>query len=123
MPRGIPNTKKTTTDPDPIIIMQPDGDAWHFNAYGLDLPDVIRALRLTLIHFAAQQAGVTTIEATILPRTAVLAAPAARPAPPARRAGRPKTKTAQRSNGRRQIQEPDDDELDEIDLRELMEDR
>lgn len=118
MPRGIPNTKKTT-DPDPIIIMQPDGDAGHFNAYGLDLPDVIRALRLSLIHFAAQQAGVTTIEATISPRTAVLATPAARPAP-ARRPGRPKTKPAQRSsNGRRHV-EPDDDELDEIDIEELM---
>ena len=63
MPRGIPNNKKTITPnaaPEPLIILQPDGDTWQFNAYGLDLAEILRALRLTLIHLAARQSGGST---------------------------------------------------------------
>lgn len=119
MPRGIPNTKKTVVTPasaapEPLIIMHPAGDGWQFSAYGIDLPEVIRALRLSLIHFAAQSAGVMTIEATISPRNALLATPA----PMQRAAAKPKP--GARSNGRRQFAEPDDEDLEEIDVEELM---
>lgn len=125
MPRGVPNNKKTVVTtpsaaPEPLIIMHPAGDGWQFNAYGIDLPEVIRALRLSLIHFAAQQAGVTTIEATISPRNALLATPA----PIQRAAAKPKP--AQRSaNGRRTAARDyaEDEDLDEIDMEELMEAR
>lgn len=125
MPRGIPNKPKPAppapTTPEPLIIMQPEGDGWQFNAYGLDIAEILRALRLSLIHLAATQAGVTTIEAVISPCNIVMASPASA----ARRAPAPgkSTKPAQRSNGRRPLPRDydEDEDPDEIDLRELME--
>lgn len=133
MPRGIPNSRRlsqktvaapsaaTSAAPEPLIILQPDGDNWQFNAYGLDLAEILRALRLTLIHLAAQQAGVTTVEATISARNIVLASPVA---PPPRRAPVKPPKARQPArNGYRttRIDEDDEDEdLDAEDLADLM---
>ncbi|MBK8211585.1 MAG: hypothetical protein IPK78_18170 [Rhodospirillales bacterium] len=123
MPRGIPNNKKPITAPsvaapEPLIILQPDGDNWQFNAYGLDLGDILRALRLTLIHLAAQQAGVVTIEATISARNIVLASPVA---PPRRAPVKPPKARQPARNGYRTTRVDDEDEdLDAEDLADLM---
>ena len=120
MTRGIPNKKTVTAPsaaaPEPLIILQPDGDNWQFNAYGLGLADILRALRLTLIHLAAQQSGITTIEATISARNIVLATPRRAPAKP------PKARQPARNGYRttRIDEDEDDEDLDAEDLADLM---
>lgn len=63
------------TAPTPLILIQPDGDALRFNAYGLTTAQIIDALRRTLLYTAAQHAGLATIDATI-PAQAAIAVPA-----------------------------------------------
>lgn len=62
-----------TTDPAPLILIQPDGDALRFNAYGLTTAQIIDALRRTLLYTAAQHAGLATIDATIPAQAAIAA--------------------------------------------------
>ena len=70
MPRGVRNTPKPPAvapadGPAPLIIIQPGPDGLEFNAYGLDLPEVIDTLRRALIYLVASQAGAHTIPHTI----------------------------------------------------------
>lgn len=67
-----------TTEPAPLILIQPHGPAIAFNAYGMTAPEILSALRRCLIHVAAQQAGLLTVEALIPPAAA--AAPPKLPA-------------------------------------------
>lgn len=70
MPRGVRNTPKPPAvapadGPAPLIIIQPGPDGLEFNAYALDLPEVIDTLRRALIYLVASQAGAHTITHTI----------------------------------------------------------
>lgn len=64
----------TTTDPAPLILIQPQGPAIAFNAYGLTTHEIMATLRRCLIFVAAQHAGLLTVEA-IIPPTAAAAPP------------------------------------------------
>jgi hypothetical protein len=56
-----------------MILIQPDGDAIRFNAYGLSASEILALLRRCLIYTAAQRAGLLTVEALIPPQAAVVA--------------------------------------------------
>ena len=77
MPRGYPNKPKTAPDftagPAPLIIIQPGPDGTQFNAYDLDLPQVVDELRRTLVHLVASQAGARVIAHSIPRQAAVVA--------------------------------------------------
>lgn len=135
MPRGVPNTKTTALEP--LIIIQPAADgSLHLNAYQLEDAEVVAMLRKTLLHLVATLSGARVIDLTVPAQAAVtvepLRVPRAKAPAKAPMKGRPGPKPAQRSSNGRQDAglhrisdqaEPDDDELDEIDLRELMEER
>lgn len=77
MPRGYPNKPKaspiSTAGPAPLIIIQPGPDGTQFNAYDLDLPQVVDELRRTLVHLVASQAGARVIAHQIPRQAAVIA--------------------------------------------------
>jgi hypothetical protein len=77
MPRGVRNTPKPspayTAGPSPLIIIQPGPDGTQFNAYDLDLPQVVDELRRTLVHLVASQAGARVIAHSIPRQAAVVA--------------------------------------------------
>jgi hypothetical protein len=62
MPRGIRNTPPIPTslapapvaDPTPLIMLQPHGDGILFNAYGLEIPEIVDALRLAIVHLVGK---------------------------------------------------------------------
>lgn len=71
MPRGIKNTQSTpptlapVADPTPLIMLQPQGDGIQFNAYGLEIPEIVDALRLAIVHLVGKQAGITMFDEVI----------------------------------------------------------
>lgn len=73
MPRGKPTLKPSippmnagpTTDPAPLIMLQPQGASIQFNAYGLEIPEIVDALRLAIVHLLSKQAGVTMFDEII----------------------------------------------------------
>lgn len=97
MPRGYPKTPKPSTppmnagpitDPAPLIILQPQGASIQFNAYGLEIPEIVDALRLAIVHLLSKQAGVTMFDELIsrqqriaVPRALTKAEPSANSAP------------------------------------------
>lgn len=58
--------------PAPLILIEPGPDGTRFNAYGLELPEIIEELRRALVHLVATSAGVEVISVTI-PRDAAIA--------------------------------------------------
>lgn len=73
MPRGIRNTPPTpplvapapVADPTPLIMLQPHGDGIQFNAYGLEIPEIVDALRLAIVHLVGKQAGIKVFDEVI----------------------------------------------------------
>lgn len=72
MPRGVKNTPSTPSlapapvaDPTPLIMLQPHGDGIQFNAYGLEIPEMVDALRLAIVHLVGKQAGITVFDEVI----------------------------------------------------------
>ncbi len=73
MPRGVKNTPPTPTsvapapvaDPTPLIMLQPHGDGIQFNAYGLEIPEIVDALRLAIVHLVGKQAGIKIFDEVI----------------------------------------------------------
>lgn len=72
MPRGIRNTPPTpltapapVAETTPLIMLQPHGDGIQFNAYGLEIPQIVDALRLAIIHLVGKQAGITVFDEVI----------------------------------------------------------
>lgn len=135
MPRGVLNKTTETTAPEPLIIVQPTPDGrLHLNAYELDDNQIIDMLRRTLLHLVATRNGARVIDLTV-PAAAAVAIPPLRvpkATPPKQQPikNRPGPKPAQRSSGRQDAgihrlrdQDPDDEDLDDIDLAELMEAR
>lgn len=52
-------------EPTPLILLQPHGDGIQFNAYGLEIPEIVDALRLAIVHMVGKQAGVVTFDEVI----------------------------------------------------------
>lgn len=99
-------------EPQPIIVLTPaPGGALRLNAYGLDSPAIIRALRLSLLHLVARSAGALIIDEVIAPEMAIVAqhAPALRPVSNRKR----KPANAPHSNVRTTVRYPDRDEEDD----------
>lgn len=72
MPRGFPNPKPIPSvapapvaEPTPLIMLQPHGDGIQFNAYGLEIPEIVDALRLAIVHLVGKQAGITVFDEVI----------------------------------------------------------
>lgn len=71
MPRGIKNTPPPSVapapvaDPTPLIMIQPQGASIQFNAYGLEIPEIVDALRLAIVHLVGKQAGITMFDEVI----------------------------------------------------------
>jgi hypothetical protein len=74
MPRGIKNTPPTlpsitgagaVAEPTPLIMLQPHGDGIQFNAYGLEIPEMVDALRLAIVHLVGKQAGIKVFDEVI----------------------------------------------------------
>lgn len=72
MPRGIRNTPPTPSvapapvaETTPLIMLQPHGDGIQFNAYGLEIPEIVDALRLAIVHLVGKQAGITVFDEVI----------------------------------------------------------
>lgn len=73
MPRGIRNTQPTlhsvapapVAEPTPLIMLQPHGDGIQFNAYGLEIPEMVDALRLAIVHLVGKQAGIKVFDEVI----------------------------------------------------------
>lgn len=73
MPKGIRNTPPIppsvapapVADPTSLIMLQPHGDGIQFNSYGLEIPEIVDALRLTIVHLVGEQAGITVFDEMI----------------------------------------------------------
>ncbi len=72
MPRGIRNTPPTPSvapaqvaEPTPLIMLQPHSDGIQFNAYGLEIPEMVDALRLAIVHLVGKQAGIKVFDEVI----------------------------------------------------------
>lgn len=72
MPRGIRNTPPTPSvapapvaEPTPLIMLQPHADGIQFNAYGLEIPQMVDALRLAIVHLVGKQAGIKVFDEVI----------------------------------------------------------
>lgn len=75
-------------DVEPLILLTPaGGGAWRLNGYGVARAELIRALRLSLVHLVARQAGALIIDEVVAPEMAVVAEGLLRrqPTPPALR--------------------------------------
>lgn len=64
MPRGIPNKTNVAAQRDPavipsvpLILIQPGLDGVQFTAYGLNVPEIVEALRLALVHIVGKANG------------------------------------------------------------------
>ncbi len=67
-------------EPEPMIMLTPAaGGAWRLNGYGLETAEVIRALRLSLLHLVARQSGALIIDEVVAAEMAVVATERARP--------------------------------------------
>lgn len=100
--------------PEPLIMLTPvAGGAWRLNGYGVELAEVIRALRLSLVHLVARQAGVVIIDELAAPEMAVVAPLARLPRLPQPR--NDKRKRPGSGKMRTTVRYPDefDDELEE----------
>jgi hypothetical protein len=70
MPRGIPKAKaqpqsqpaSDIVSAPPLILLQPVLDGVQFTAYGLQLPEIVELLRLSMVHVVAKQNGATVID-------------------------------------------------------------
>ena len=80
MPRSIKNTTPTPisvapapiVEPTPLIVLQPHGDDVQFNAYGLEIADIVNALRLAIVHVVGKPDGITVIDEPICAAVSVL---------------------------------------------------
>lgn len=89
MPRSIKNTTPTPisvtpapiVEPTPLIMLQPHGDDVQFNAYGLEIADIVNALRLAIVHVVGKPDGITVIDEVMSrsQRVWVRKGPAAKP--------------------------------------------
>lgn len=58
---------------EPLILLTPaGGGAWRLNGYGVARAELIRALRLSLVHLVARQSGVAIIDEVVAPEMAVV---------------------------------------------------
>ena len=131
MPRGIKLTQSTPSvapapvvDPTPLIMLQPHGDDIQFNACGLDIPQIVDALRLAIVHLVGKQAGIKDFDEVISgsQRVWVPKAPSAKPRivpnSNAKKPGKPTMKRLPRFDDEPDLREDLAAALDEID-REL----
>lgn len=101
-------------DVEPLILLTPaGGGAWRLNGYGVARAELIRALRLSLVHLVARQAGALIIDEVVAPEMAVVAEGLPRLPQPRN----DKTAGKRNSGGRvkRTVSYPDDDLIDEDD--------
>lgn len=111
MPRGVPNKKPQAPElaPEPFIMITPAEDGQlRLNAYSMDAAEVIRNLRLAIVHLVATANG---IDEVFSGSTVVLATPA----PPSTNGTKPPPKkqaprtTTRRKRAPREIVVPEDD--------------
>ena len=131
MPRGIRNTPPTPpsvapapADPTPLIMLQPHGDGIQFNAYGLEIPEIVDALRLAIVHLVGKQVGITVFDELISRQQRVwvpqgpAATPRIVPSANGKKPGKPPTvKRLPRFDEEPDLREDLADALDEIGVR------
>ena len=130
MPRGIKLTQSTPSvapapvaDPTPLIMLQPHGDGIQFNAYGLEIPEIVDALRLAIVHLVGKQAGIKVFDEVISrsQRVWVPQGPAATPrivpSSNGKKPGKPAIKRLPRFDEEPDLREDLADALDEIGVR------
>ena len=132
MPRGVKNTPPTPTsvapapvaDPTPLIMLQPHGDGIQFNASGLEIPEIVDALRLAIVHLVGKQAGITMFDEVISRQQRVwvpqgpAATPRIVPSSNGKKPGKPPTvKRLPRFDDEPDLREDLADALDEIGVR------
>ena len=100
---------------DPLILLTPaGGGAWRLSGYGVARAELIRALRLSLVHLVAREAGALIIDEVVAPEMAVVAEGLPRLPQPRNDKTAGKRKAA---GGRvkRTVSYPDDDVIDDDD--------
>ena len=128
MPRGVKNIPPTppsvapapVAEPTPLIMLQPHGDGIQFNAYGLEIPEIVDALRLAIVHLVGKQAGIKVFDEVISrsQRVWVPQGPAATPrivpSSNGKKPGKPAIKRLPRFDDEPDLREDLAAELDEI---------
>ena len=103
---------------EPLILLTPaGGGAWRLSGYGVARAELIRALRLSLVHLVARQAGALIIDEVVAPEMAVVASNGLRERIERIEPQKQPQKRPQKPQGRvkKTVSYPDDDLIDDVD--------
>lgn len=101
---------------EPLIMLTPaGGGAWRLNGYGVARAEVIRALRLSLVHLVAREAGALIIDEVVAPEMAVVATERLPRLPQPRSDKAAGKRKAAGGRVKRTVSYPDDDVIDDDD--------